>query len=212
MVDCSCAIRSPLAVTLWTRLLNLPGNGSRHVGPVKGRQKKRLTMSGRGVVAARCLPPASPHLPVDTKDDAGAGGVLLTPTKHYEEDFGVVSSPFLLKLSLLLVCFLSWNSVISLILKFKYINFYLCISILVRVCLCVSDSEGVWCTQHTLWGLVRACGCKKFKKKSGCCTEGVDWLQFLQKQTETFWFLPLSVLWLVFCQSVSQLWSLAQYE
>lgn len=88
-------------------------------------------------------PHLPPYLPVDTKDDAGAGGVLLTPPKHFEEDFGVVSSPFLLKLSLLLVCFLSWNSVISLILKFKYINFYLCISILVRVCLCVSDSEGV---------------------------------------------------------------------
>lgn len=36
--------------------------------------------------------------------------------------------------------------------------------------------------------LVRACGCIFFffLNKSGCCTEGVDWLQFLQKPTETF--------------------------
>lgn len=66
---------------------------------------------------------------------------------HLDEDgrknAGVVSSPFHLKLSLLPVCFLLWNSVISLILKFKYINFYLCISILVWVSLCASVSEGV---------------------------------------------------------------------
>lgn len=116
---------------------------SRHVRPVKRRWNKRLKMRWRSVIAAR--QPSTGHW------WGGKGG----SSSHWDEewkDFGVVSSPFHLKLSLLLVCFLSWNSVIALILKFKYINFYLCISILVWVSWCECLKE--WCTWHTVWGHV----------------------------------------------------------
>lgn len=45
--------------------------------------------------------------------------------KSKKESLVVFRLLFIWMLSLLLVCLLSWNSVISLILKFKYINFYL---------------------------------------------------------------------------------------
>lgn len=59
---------------------------------------------------------------------------------------------FIWMLSLLLVCLLSWNSVISLILKFKYIDFYLVYRYLfnfsVGECVC----ERVWgCVMHVAY-------------------------------------------------------------
>lgn len=141
-----------------------------------------------------------------------AGGELLPlgwRVKKKREILAVFHLLFIWMLSLLLVCLLSWNSVISLILKFKYINFYLVYRYLfnfsVGAFVCVSVSEVVWCTWHTvrssegMWSLKR------------WCTGSVDGLRFLQKQSETFWFLPLSVFWFVFL-SMSLLWSLAQYE
>lgn len=106
---------------------------------------------------------------------------------------------FIWMLSLLLVCLLSWNSVISLILKFKYIDFYLVYRYLfnfsvgecacVWACLRVCDARGI--LYEDWWGHV-------VLKKTRWCTGSVDGLRFLQKQSETFWFLPLSVLWFVF--------------
>lgn len=55
-------------------------------------------------------------------------GESLSPVRDDEEKrkiLAVFHLLFIWMLSLLLVCLLSWNSVISLILKFKYINFYL---------------------------------------------------------------------------------------
>lgn len=91
--------------------------------------------------------PKRHHPLVDTEGQAAGWEGRRFPTalrRHYKEDFGVVSSPFLSKAVLISrLLFIVENSVISLILKFKYINFYLCISILVRLCLCVSASGGV---------------------------------------------------------------------
>lgn len=183
----------------------LPRNGSWQGGPVKRRQKKQLKMRGRSVVAAR----SSSLL------DTEAGGESLplgwSVTRKVLVVFHLL---FIWMLSLLLVCLLSWNSVISLILKFKYINFYLVYRYLFDFSVGEFVCECVWgCVMHVAYCMRTSEGMWSFKKKkTRWCTGSVDGLRFLQKQSETFWFLPLSVLWFVFCQSVSLLWSLAQYE
>lgn len=117
---------------------------------------------------------------------------------------------FIWMLSLLLVCLLSWNSVISLILKFKYINFYLVYRYLFNFSVGEFVCECVWgCVMHVAYCMRTSEGMWSLKKRVHWeCW----WAAVSQKQSETFWFLPLSVLWFVFCQSVSLLWSLAQYE
>lgn len=142
-----------VALTLRTRLSVLPRNGSQHGRPVKRRQKKRLKMRGRSVVAVR--PPSTGH--------RGRSRGRLSPTwmESQKEDFVVFHLLFIWMLSLLLVCLLLWNSVISLIMKFKYINFYLvyrylfnfsvgalvceCVwGYVMHVAYCVRTSEGMW--------------------------------------------------------------------
>lgn len=97
---------------------------------------------------------------VDTENRAG-GDFSPTRMESSKEDFVVFHLLFIWMLSLLLVCLLLWNSVISLIMKFKYINFYLvyrylfsfsvgelvceCVwGYVMHVAYCVRTNEGMW--------------------------------------------------------------------
>ena len=118
------------ALVAATLLLSaFPHKGSRHGGPVKRRQKK---MGGRREVDAR--PSSTGQLKMRRE---------LSPTEmkiKKRKILAVFHLLFIWMLSLLLVCLLLWNSVISLILKFKYINFYL----VYRYLLNFSVGEFVW--------------------------------------------------------------------
>lgn len=77
-------------------------------------------MEGRSVVNVMPAPTPPPYW------TRGRGRVSATWMKSHKENLLVVFHLlFIWMPSLLHVCLLSWNSVISLILKFKYINFYL---------------------------------------------------------------------------------------
>lgn len=72
---------------------------------------------------------------------------------------------FIWMLSLLLVCLLSWNSVISLILKFKYMDFYLVYRYLFNFSVGEFECASVWeCVMHVAYCMrtgERACGLLK---------------------------------------------------
>lgn len=105
------------------------------------------------VVAAR--PPSTGHW------DEGEGD-WFPPGRRVKTKHGAVFHlVFIWMLSLLLVCLLLWNSVISLIMKFKYINFYLVYKYLLNFSVCESVCERV-CERvmhvadcvRTIWGHV----------------------------------------------------------
>lgn len=129
----------------------------------------------------------------NNKDEAGRGGVLPHLMKSLEL--------FHFNCLYFLVAFLSWNSVITLILKFKSMDFYLCISILVWV------SVMYECT----WGnLARVTRCTRWSgahvavefEKNGAHQE-CRWMLVVVPPIEC----PLACV-----MSVSNLWNLAQYE
>lgn len=178
-------------------------NGSRLDGPVKRRQKKRLKMGGRRDVGVRL--PSTGHW------GEAEGELLPLGWRVKKEILVVFHLLFIWMLSLLLVCLLSWNSVISLILKFKYINFYLVYRYLCDFCVgafvCVWVSEVVWCTWHTVWELMRACGLKKGGALG--VLMGCGFFRNSRKPFDSFHWVSFG---LCSCQSMSLLWSLAQYE
>lgn len=136
----SGVVFAPQGLTLWTRLSVFLHNGSPYGGPVKRRQKKRLKMRGRSVVGVRSPPPL-----LDTV--CGKGRVSPTWMSYKGKNFGGVSPPFHLVAVFTSCLHFSWNSVISLILKFKNIDFYLVYRYLLNFSVgefcCVSVSEGV---------------------------------------------------------------------
>lgn len=128
-----------------------------------------------------------------------AGGALSHLMKSLELfHFAFISTVFFS------VAFLLWNSVITLILKFKYMDFYLCISILVWMSVVYECTWGnLTCVTRLYEVLGSVCGCKILKNGA---RQECSWALF---SSETFWFLPSSVLWLVLsrCQmKFSSVW------
>ena len=133
-----------LPVTFTDSTLNVQGR--RHGGPRKCRRKKTCG-DGREAVG-RCE-----TLLYWTLKTRQGESFLPLRRKSKKEIFGGVSPPFIWMLSLLLVCLLLWNSVISLILKFKYINFYLVYRYLLNFS--VGEFVRVWvCECVRVWGCV----------------------------------------------------------
>lgn len=94
---------------------------------------------------------------------------------------------FIWMLSLLLVCLLSWNSVISLILKFKYINFYLVYRYLFSFSVGELVCECVWgCVMHVAYCMRTSEGMWSLKKKTRWCTGSVDGLRNSRKPFDSF--------------------------
>lgn len=137
----------------------------------------------------------------------------LSPTwmKSDEEIFLVVFHLlFIWMPSLLLVCLLLWNSVISLILKFKYINFYLVYRYLFDFSVGESVYECVWeCVMHVAYCMRTSGGHVVLKCGALGVLMGCGFFRNSRKNVDSFHWVSFG---LCFCQSVSLLWSLAQYE
>lgn len=166
----------------------LPGDGSRHGGPVKRRKKMR---AGIGVT-----PSSTGHWkrgwvsPVGWLERKKKGRFWKCFASFFHLD-AVVSSrlPFIVEFS---------NIINIENLNISIFILWICICwIFVRVSLCASVSEGVW-LRGIMWTNLGGGGKWSLKKRRRWCTGRVDGLWFLQKQSETFWFLPSSVFWFVF--------------
>lgn len=106
-----------------------------------------------------CRRHETPHPPSTGHWEQGGGWSF----SHLDEElkrkkkWAVFHLLFIWMLSLLLVCLLSWNSVISLILKFKYIDFYLVYRYLFNFSVGEFVCECVWgCVMHVAY-CMRTC-------------------------------------------------------